>query len=64
MSEEKSSKNNRILDIYTRLTEGHIINKAQEAQRFGVDERSIQRDIDDIRASLQTGSPTKPLTTV
>ena len=52
MTEAKSSKNNRILDIYTRLTEGHIISKPQEAQRFGVDERSIQRDIDDIRAFL------------
>ena len=52
MKEEKSPKNNRVLDIYTRLTEGHIISKAQEAQRFGVDERSIQRDIDDIRAFL------------
>lgn len=52
MIEEKSSKNNRILDLYTRLTEGRIINKTEEAQRFGVDERSIQRDIDDIRAFL------------
>lgn len=48
----KSSKNNRILDLYTRLSEGHIINKSQEAPNFGVDERSIQRDIDDIRAFL------------
>ncbi len=31
-------------------SEGKIINKAEEAYRFGVDERSIQRDIDDIRA--------------
>ncbi len=52
MTEEKYSKNNRILDIYTRLSEGRIINKSQEAQKFGVDERSIQRDIDDIRAFL------------
>ena len=28
-------------------------NKAEEANRFGVDERSIQRDIDDIRAFLE-----------
>lgn len=52
MTEQKSSKNNRILDIYTRLSKGRIINKSQEAQCFGVDERSIQRDIDDIRAFL------------
>ena len=48
----KSSKDQRILDIYARLCEGHTIYKSEEAQRFGVDERSIQRDIDDIRAFL------------
>lgn len=48
----KSSKNNRVLDLYVRLSEGKGINKTEEAQRFGVDERSIQRDIDDIRAFL------------
>lgn len=49
---EKFSKNNRVLNLYTRLSEGKIINKMEEAKRFGVDERSIQRDIDDIRAFL------------
>ncbi|MCD7824781.1 MAG: WYL domain-containing protein [Clostridiaceae bacterium] len=49
---DKALKNKRILDMYVRLCEGKIINKAAEAQRFGVDERSIQRDIDDIRAFL------------
>lgn len=38
--------------MYVRLCEGKLINKSEEAQRFGVDERSIQRDIDDIRAFL------------
>ena len=42
----------RTLDLYVRLCEGKIINKKEEATRFGVDERSIQRDIDDIRAFL------------
>lgn len=49
---EKESKNFRSLDMYVRFCEGKTINKAEEAQRFGVDERSIQRDIDDIRAFL------------
>lgn len=49
---EKESKNYRILNIYIRLCEGRLINKKEEAKRFGVDERSIQRDIDDIRAFL------------
>lgn len=46
------SKNERILNLYTRFCEGKVICKAEEAERFGVDERSIQRDIDDIRAFL------------
>lgn len=49
---DKQGKNNRILDMYLRLCKGRVINKAEEAKRFGVDERSIQRDIDDIRAFL------------
>ena len=49
---EKQSKNSRTLDMYARLCEGKVLNKTEEAQRFGVDERSIQRDIDDIRAFL------------
>ena len=48
----KHSKNLRTLEIYSRLCEGKIINKAEEAERYGVDERSIQRDIDDIRTFL------------
>ena len=41
-----------ILDLYARFLEGDVINKAEEAIRFHVDERSIQRDIDDIRIYL------------
>lgn len=54
----KSSKNIRILDIYARLCEGRAISKAEDAKKFGVDARTIQRDIDDIRIFLderQTG---------
>ena len=50
---EHHSKNNRILDLYQRLCAGRLIRKGEEARRFGVDERSIQRDIDDIRAFLE-----------
>lgn len=49
---EKQHKNSRTLDMYVRLCEGKTINKVAEATRFGVDERSIQRDIDDIRAFI------------
>ena len=40
----------RIINLYNRVVEGEILNKADEAARFGVTERSIQRDIEDIRA--------------
>jgi predicted DNA-binding transcriptional regulator YafY len=49
-------KNARTLDMYSRLCEGRTIKKKEEARRFGVDERSIQRDIDDIRAFLSDQS--------
>lgn len=39
----------RILGIYTKLIEGHVVNKFEEAVRFDVNERSIERDIEDIR---------------
>ena len=50
------SKNARTLDLYTRLCEGKTLHKKDEACRFGVDERTIQRDIDDIRAFLSERS--------
>ena len=40
----------RIINIYNRITKGEVISKAAEAARFGVNERSIQRDLEDIRA--------------
>jgi len=49
---ETIRKNARTLEMYVRFCEGKPINKKEEALRFGVDERSIQRDIDDIRAFL------------
>lgn len=42
---EKFAKQYRVLDLYARFLEGDVINKAEEAIRFHVDERSIQRDI-------------------
>ncbi len=43
------AKHLRILRLYTRLIEGCVIYKAEEAERYGVNERSIQRDLDDLR---------------
>lgn len=42
-------KFNRVLVIYRKLMNGEIINKYEEAEYFGVDPRSIQRDINDLR---------------
>lgn len=52
----KSDKISRVLQMYARLSDGYVINKAEEAARYGVDERSIQRDIDDIRNFLDDDS--------
>lgn len=57
MEEEiKEDKIGRVLQIYAKLSDGYVVNKAEEAQRYGVNERSIQRDIDDIRNFLDTDS--------
>ena len=56
MTEDKSAKIERILYIYTQLLNGNIVKKAYLANRFNVNERSIQRDIDDIRAFLDLES--------
>lgn len=42
-------KSERMIDIYVKLINGGIINKRQEAGRHNVSEKSIQRDIEDIR---------------
>ncbi len=49
-SEDKAE---RILSIYTKLTQGKVINKAQQSHLYGVSERTIQRDIVDIQCFLQ-----------
>lgn len=54
--EEKRTKNFRTLEMYVNLCEGKPINKSEVANKYGVDERSIQRDIDDIRAFLDERS--------
>lgn len=49
MDDLKFDKTPRILGIYSKLINGYVVNKAEEAVNYGVNERSIQRDIDDIR---------------
>ena len=42
----------RIINLYNRLYDGEVLVKSEEADRFGVNERSIQRDIEDLRDYL------------
>lgn len=53
MENIKNDKIERVLGIYTKLMNGYLINKTEEANNYGVNERSIQRDIDDIRNFLE-----------
>ena len=52
MSDSKKDKIYRILELYTKLLNGESIKKSVVAKTIGVNERSIQRDIDDIRSFL------------
>lgn len=57
----KNDKIFRILSMYDKLSEGKVLYKSEEANFFQVNEKSIQRDIEDIREYLdaqfaQTGN--------
>lgn len=52
IEENKGDKIQRVLQIYNKLMDGCIIHKSEEALHYSVNERSIQRDIDDIRNFL------------
>jgi len=51
-NEAKGDQIGRVLKIYAKLSDGYVVNKAEEAALYGVNERSIQRDIDHIRNFL------------
>lgn len=57
MEESSMDKVGRVLDLYQRLMDGEIVKKSQAAKMYGVSERSIQRDIEDINnyLSMETG---------
>lgn len=52
MEEYKNRKMERILGMYTRLMRGLVIRRQEEADRYHVNIRTIQRDMDDIRDFL------------
>ena len=49
---DKRNKSLRMLEIYSRLMDGQYLKKGELANEFGVDGKSIQRDIEDIRSFL------------
>lgn len=48
----RKSKTDRILGIYMKLCNGYVVNKSHEALEYNVDERTIQRDIDELRCFI------------
>lgn len=45
MENDYNDKVSRVLSLYQRFMEGEVVDKEAEAARYGVSERSIQRDI-------------------
>ena len=54
-------KSFRLLQLYTRFQEGKIVRKAEVAKEFQVAERSVQRDIDDLRNFFGAQIPVKEI---
>lgn len=50
--EDSKDKSRRVLDIYANLIDGKTIYKKELAQKYGVNERTIQRDFDEVRSFL------------
>lgn len=49
---ENENKGARLLDMYDRLSHGEILSKKALANAYGVTTKTIQRDIDELRAHL------------
>lgn len=50
---ESESRNTRVLSLFVRLSHGDIFKKKEEAARYQVTERTIQRDLETIRNVLR-----------
>ncbi|MBQ9436978.1 MAG: WYL domain-containing protein, partial [Lachnospiraceae bacterium] len=53
--DRESGKSERVLDIYTRLLDGQAVSKAETAEKYGVSAKTVQRDLEGIRAFLDKG---------
>ncbi|MEG1068718.1 MAG: WYL domain-containing transcriptional regulator [Ruthenibacterium sp.] len=56
-----ANKNTRILHLYTLLMQGKVLYKHALAEEFCISEKTIQRDIDDLRDYLSTCGDEKTL---
>lgn len=54
-------KSFRLLQLYTRFLDGLIVRKSEIAKEFGVTERSVQRDIEDLRCFFATQIPPREI---
>lgn len=50
--DDQHPKSLRVLSIYERLSKGEAISKKRGAERFSVNEKTIQRDLDELRAYI------------
>ena len=48
----KENKGFRLLQLYERLSRGEVVRKAELAQKFAVTDKTIQRDIEELRSYL------------
>ena len=48
----KENKGFRLLQLHERLSRGEVVRKAELAQKFAVTDKTIQRDIEELRAYL------------
>ena len=57
----RNSRLDRILYIQQVLVQGGVLNKQQTADRFGVSEKTIQRDLDTLRNHFADSEPRRKI---
>ena len=57
----RNSRLDRILYIQQVLVQGGVLNKQQTADRFGVSEKTIQRDLDTLRNHFADSEPRREI---
>ena len=57
----RNSRLDRILYIQQVLVQGGVLNKQQMADRFGVSEKTIQRDLDTLRNHFADSEPRREI---